>query len=196
MASPMKKCVRCEKPRASRAVTGMCRSCHLPPRPPKPCKGGCGVMLPGWDKTYCSAACRPERPRKPCSHCGGPRAKGSTRNTCSDECARARVLQNSTWGQRSESKRAKRRAQERVKYRRPDKAEVIARLTHEQAGLCAVCKEAHPLILDHCHRTGNPRAMLCRRCNAALGLMHEDPDKILALHKYAVKLKGIYPPLT
>ncbi len=162
--------------------------------PPKPCKA-CGKELIKQSLTYCSEACkgcRPARASRPCSHCGGPRPPGSgQRQTCSDECAKARVAAvsqvRSHVGLRSEAHRAKRRAEKKVKYRRPDKAQIIARLTLEQGGMCAVCDtDGAPrgLVLDHDHATGDARLMLCTRCNAALGLMKEDPDRIKALLAY------------
>ncbi|WP_432077860.1 endonuclease domain-containing protein [Streptomyces sp. YPW6] len=40
-----------------------------------------------------------------------------------------------------------------------------------QAGACAMCS-AHParLLVDHCHRTGLIRGLLCTSCNTAEGL--------------------------
>lgn len=70
-------------------------------------------------------------------------------------------------------------------YKGDDKAEQIARLTKEQQGRCASCHTKKPLVLDHDHKTGKARAMLCNPCNTALGLMHEDPDAIEGLLAYA-----------
>jgi hypothetical protein len=52
-----------------------------------------------------------------------------------------------------------------------------------QKGLCAIC--ARPpgdsrLHVDHCHKTGQVRGLLCGRCNTAIGLLGDDP-KILAM---------------
>jgi len=40
-------------------------------------------------------------------------------------------------------------------------------------------------MLDHCHHTGAPRAMLCNGCNSSLGMLKEDPMRIMALARYA-----------
>lgn len=40
--------------------------------------------------------------------------------------------------------------------------------------------------LDHCHARNVFRGWLCRPCNQALGLLREDPARILALHDYSL----------
>lgn len=66
-------------------------------------------------------------------------------------------------------------------------------MLEEQNGVCAICGkpetatrdgQALPLHVDHCHTTDAIRGLLCAKCNTALGLMHEDPDRIKALLKY------------
>lgn len=68
-------------------------------------------------------------------------------------------------------------------------AGAFAAMEAAQGGVCAACK--HPpgrsrLFVDHCHKTGKVRALLCHGCNAALGLLLESPERIMALHAYAV----------
>ncbi len=70
----------------------------------------------------------------------------------------------------------------------------------EQGGVCAVCKmpethirnhlsaktgETRLLSVDHDHKNGDARAILCSGCNVALGRMNEDPERIRALADYA-----------
>jgi hypothetical protein len=56
---------------------------------------------------------------------------------------------------------------------------------------CAVCKErcksGRRLAVDHNHRSGEIRGLLCARCNTALGLMEENPERITRLLDYAAK---------
>jgi hypothetical protein len=67
------------------------------------------------------------------------------------------------------------------------KARIKRQLARSQAGKCACCGEApKQLYFDHCHATGQPRALLCNACNTALGYMREDPERIAKLHTYAV----------
>jgi hypothetical protein len=52
--------------------------------------------------------------------------------------------------------------------------------TSNNSHLTGVCA----LAVDHNHVTGQKRGLLCGRCNKALGLLDDNPDKIEALLKY------------
>jgi hypothetical protein len=50
----------------------------------------------------------------------------------------------------------------------------------QQDGKCAICHRAGPLVVDHCHRGGQVRALLCDRCNRLLGVADDDVDLMLS----------------
>lgn len=57
----------------------------------------------------------------------------------------------------------------------PEDYEVLHK---EQKGCCAVCarrSETRRLDVDHDHKSGKIRGLLCRRCNLVLGHMKDDP---------------------
>lgn len=51
------------------------------------------------------------------------------------------------------------------------------RLISKQGGKCAICmleEKGRKLTIDHDHVTGRVRGLLCRKCNRAIGVFHED----------------------
>lgn len=54
-----------------------------------------------------------------------------------------------------------------------------------QSGVCAICKRppntaSGQLHVDHCHKTGAVRKLLCVKCNMALGWYEAHGDAIAA----------------
>lgn len=54
------------------------------------------------------------------------------------------------------------------------------RLLADQNYRCAVChkRSAKSFCVDHCHKTGIVRGLLCFRCNAGIGLLGDDVERI------------------
>jgi hypothetical protein len=56
--------------------------------------------------------------------------------------------------------------------------EFLIDLHEKQKGKCAICNEepktVRGLHIDHCHKTGKVRGLLCHGCNVALGSFKED----------------------
>lgn len=59
-------------------------------------------------------------------------------------------------------------------------------ILEEQNGLCFLCgqKDFRNLAVDHCHRTGKVRRLLCSNCNMALGKFNEDPNLLRKAAEY------------
>ncbi|WP_432421584.1 endonuclease VII domain-containing protein [Nocardia brasiliensis] len=67
------------------------------------------------------------------------------------------------------------------------------RMWNEQDGKCAICRRPQQryadgrlieLSVDHCHKTGRVRGLLCSGCNRALGYMDDNPDWLSAASDY------------
>lgn len=61
-------------------------------------------------------------------------------------------------------------------------------LIASQGGVCCICLAAAPEHVDHCHKTGRVRGVLCFSCNAALGQFKDRPD---AIRRAAAYVEGI-----
>lgn len=56
-----------------------------------------------------------------------------------------------------------------------------------QRGLRAICLDAPAVHVDHCHKTGRVRGVLCFNCNSAIGKLGDDPE---AARRAAAYLEG------
>lgn len=64
----------------------------------------------------------------------------------------------------------------------------------KQNGCCAICKLHQSnfkrrLAVDHCHKTGQIRKLLCQQCNAGLGNFKDNPTFLKEAIKY-LKITG------
>jgi hypothetical protein len=57
-------------------------------------------------------------------------------------------------------------------------------MLEDQGGLCAICKAAPAIHVDHDHQTGAVRALLCFNCNGGLGQFKDDPMVLQAAAYY------------
>jgi hypothetical protein len=69
-------------------------------------------------------------------------------------------------------------------------------MLQQQGGVCDICKrpeitkrngKVKRLYVDHDHKTGWVRGLLCNKCNTALGLIRDDPKMLLAIQYYLKK---------
>ena len=64
-------------------------------------------------------------------------------------------------------------------------------LLEEQNNCCAICKGKKPLYkyftVDHCHKSGHVRGLLCHKCNKGLGLFNDNIDILKASIEYLNK---------
>ena len=73
--------------------------------------------------------------------------------------------------------------------------ELYSSLLAEQGGVCAICLSSDPagkgsFCVDHDHRTGVVRGLLCSRCNSILGYAKDNPETLARGSVYLIKHKG------
>lgn len=61
-------------------------------------------------------------------------------------------------------------------------------------GVCPICKQERKLVVDHDHKTGRVRGLLCQRCNLGIGLLGDDSQTLSNASDYlAESLKRLFP---
>ena len=55
-----------------------------------------------------------------------------------------------------------------------------------QSGKCAICGLSDKLFVDHCHKTGAIRGLLCNKCNSGMGFLNDDPNLLKKAYEYLV----------
>lgn len=69
-------------------------------------------------------------------------------------------------------------------------------LLSTQNGACAICNtrfedaQRGVLFVDHCHKTGKVRGLLCQNCNTAIGLLQDNPLFCTKAAKYLLESKS------
>ncbi|WP_073837488.1 endonuclease VII domain-containing protein [Micromonospora sp. CB01531] len=75
--------------------------------------------------------------------------------------------------------------------------EEYEQMADEQDGKCYLCGTSEPggwvkcdMRIDHCHRSGKVRKLLCNRCNLVLGLCDDDIELFRAMADYVEVFSG------
>jgi hypothetical protein len=87
----------------------------------------------------------------------------------------------------------------RAKILEPKRSETFGRLFEEQGGVCKICgnPETHrrngrikAIAIDHCHKTGVIRGLLCSDCNTGIGKLKDDPKILRQAAEYLENQPG------
>jgi len=70
----------------------------------------------------------------------------------------------------------------------------LTELKAAQADLCAICRKPEKgrarLAVDHCHKSGVVRGLLCRKCNNGIGHFDDSVELLRAAIAYLLKEPG------
>lgn len=71
--------------------------------------------------------------------------------------------------------------------------EQYAEMLVSQNGCCAICDTPTPtgkwkvFAVDHDHKTGKVRELLCNECNRGIGLLKDNPELLIKAAEYLIK---------
>lgn len=138
------------------------------------CPCGNQFMWRGGYHKYCSNECRVSKYKKArikgvCSLCSEEFLGPANKKFCSRICG----SRYSSWQQQGMV---------------PKEAYDALRGNDGACDACGLGLAPHRVAVDHCHTTGRVRGVIHQRCNAAIGLLDDDPDRIRALADYLLKV--------
>lgn len=55
---------------------------------------------------------------------------------------------------------------------------------YKEGKACEICGARDRLVVDHCHKTGVIRGVLCSNCNTAIGMLRDDVERLRAAIEY------------
>lgn len=75
-----------------------------------------------------------------------------------------------------------------IKYKYGLNKNDYEKILSAQKSLCAICGRKEKLVIDHCHKTGKFRGLLCSTCNQGLGKLGDSVQGLKKALKYLQKL--------
>ncbi len=144
-----------------------------------------------------------DEPRKRCTECGQvfpfsefsvvvARGKAPYRRACCKRCKAARTRR---WSKAHPERHAHNVRTGKLRREYGLEQKDYQAMLEAQNGLCAICKQPERrkkpkslgvarLSVDHNHKTGGVRQLLCGTCNAGLGKFHDNPALLRAAADY------------
>lgn len=110
-----------------------------------------------------------------------------TKDGYQTQCRECIKEQRQRWASENPSKRRNRKL--KAKYGLT--SDCYNAILKSQNGKCKICESSDSrnkkykyLVVDHCHKTGKVRGLLCDYCNVALGRFEDDIERIKKAIKY------------
>lgn len=134
---------------------------------------------------------------KRCRTCRAMKATKLFRRAGNTQCktcdGRASNARKTVEQKRETSRRQKLRLRIGIDWREWER--LYAVLYERQGGACAICKGGPSkrrngdllFSMDHCHKTGKIRGLLCQPCNLGLGSFYDDPTALRAAADYLAR---------
>lgn len=91
------------------------------------------------------------------------------------------------WAAKNPDKVKDSRRKTKLKQKYGISTEDYDKMYDEQNGVCCICEQPHTrraLNVDHCHKTGKVRKLLCDKCNMVLGLVDDSVKMLQKMKDY------------
>ena len=89
------------------------------------------------------------------------------------------------WIKNNPKKWEEQKMKDNLKLRYDITVEEYNRMVKEQEGKCLICKKTpEKLVIDHSHKTGTVRGLLCHSCNIGIGFLKEDMNIFKSAMEY------------
>lgn len=142
---------------------------------------------------------------KACSHCKRIKPVSEfwierRRNKPKSICKKCSVIKAREWREKNPDAGKERYQKEKLQVRERHLLRKYGmsltqyeKLLSSQGRKCAICGKTElsqyksVLHVDHCHKTGAIRGLLCRGCNHILGTVDDDPEILLKAIAYLLK---------
>lgn len=131
---------------------------------------------------------------KPLDEFHNDKAKKDGKQAHCKLCGNARKV---LWSKANPEKDAATQRRTNLKRKYGITVEQYDEMYEAQGGKCFICGTDEPggrfgtLHVDHCHDSGDVRALLCDKCNRGLGYFNEDPDALISAAMYILSYKGV-----
>lgn len=112
------------------------------------------------------------KPQQPCKDC-----KKLYRASRRDHCRGLKI----EWNKNNPCKVKEHRRKKNLLDKFGITPQCYDQMLADQDGHCAIClrmQDSKRLAVDHCHRTGVIRCLLCDRCNRGIGLLGDDVSNL------------------
>ena len=100
------------------------------------------------------------------------------RPTSQEQIESAKLKEKARYLRRRAHALAKARKRREAKWEMADRPKPLS---------CEACGKACSAVYDHNHVTGKFRGWLCGECNRALGMLYDDPIRIIRLFAYLIR---------
>jgi hypothetical protein len=102
-------------------------------------------------------------------------------------CKPCSSKKSSEWNKKNPEKRRAASRRNKLKTQYGLTVEQFESMILSQNSRCLICDAARKLVVDHCHKTGKIRGLLCNSCNRGIGYLQDNWVLLNKASNYVIK---------